>query len=558
MEEPEAPPALEPSREAAPAEPNGGNGGASPPPQGGLRGLLWSLSPWGAPLSAEATTRAKRMSVWIVGVLGACVALQVTLLFRFMGMGIFVPEVAAEGVVPYLPPGAEASAIATFGGLAKILGLIAAILAFVAVHAVGAAYRGRLMAAFGLGRKTTMALYTAAPAAATLLVVLPVFGAGMAGADSPAGPVAASATVVLASFLYALVLDSATASFGKSHPQGVDVSRRQLFVASAAAFAIVAMGITGLSAFVTQTGRRIVTSYRALLDGEITPNGEFYKVQKSFVPPMADPSTWEMSVGGLVDNPRTYNTAELLQMSSQEQYHTLECVSNNVGGGLIGNARWSGVPLRKVLEDAGVRSQATWVEFHSLDGYDVGVPLHKAMEDHALLALFMNGDRLPNDHGFPVRALIPGLYGMMNPKWISSINLVDREVVGYWQRQGWTNEGSIRLTSIISLVPMDAHAGATTTVGGVAFAGDREVTRVQVSDDGGATWSEADVKGALEQNAWTLWSYEWTPPRAGRLRLTVRAWEMRGGTEVVQEEMHTPPYPDGATGYDAYEVDVSA
>lgn len=528
------------------------------PPRTGLRALLWGLSPWGPPLAAEEVTRPRRLSVWIGGVLGATVALQVGLVFRFLDLGIFVPELATEGMVKYLPVGFEANAIATFGGLAKILGLVSAILAFVGAHAVAAAYRPRVMKRLGLGRPIMLALYTAAPALAILLVVLPLFDAGVAGAETAAGPVAATATVSLSSFLYAFVVDRTAAGLSKSHPAGVEISRRRLFISAASAVAIVALGITALGQFVTQTGRNIVGSYRELLEGEVTPNDQFYKVQKSFTIPAIDPSTWSMSVGGLVANPRTYTTQELLQMSSKEQFHTLECVSNKVGGGLIGNALWSGVPLKQVLEDAGVQPQATWVEFKSADNYLVGVPLNKAMQDAALLALFMNGERLPADHGFPVRALVPGLYGMMNPKWIDEINLVDREVVGYWQDQGWTNDGRIRLTTILSLIPMDARDGVPTTVGGVAFAGDRTITRVQVSDDDGDSWHEAEIKDRLDDNAWTLWSYEWTPPRSGKVRLTARAWEVVDGVEVVQDAAHMDPFPSGASGYDTYDVMVQA
>jgi DMSO/TMAO reductase YedYZ molybdopterin-dependent catalytic subunit len=465
-------------------------------------------------------------------------------------------------MLPYLPPGFEAAAIGAMGGLAKIMGLIGAIMAFVGVHAAAAAYRGRIMERWGLSRSATMAAYTLAPALVMLLVLLPLFGGGVAGSDTPVGAFAATTTVLLGSFLYALVLDRATAWSAARHPQGMEISRRHFIVASASALAIVAMGIAGLGAFVTSTARQVFASYGDLVAGEVTPNSEFYKVQKNLVGPMVDPSTWELKVGGLVDRPRSYTNGELLDLWNdaqhrQDQFHTLECVSNYVGGGLIGNARWSGVPLRDLLEAAGVRGEATWVEFRSADNYDVGIPLHKAMQPGSLLALYMNGERLPSDHGYPVRALVPGLYGMMNPKWITEINLVDREVVGYWQRQGWTNEGTIRLTSIISVVPTAPKVGELSTLGGVAFAGDREVTRVEVSVDNGRTWDDAVLKGALDANAWNLWRYDWTPEQAGPVHIRVRAFERVGGVEVMQEEMRHAPFPDGATGFDQYDVTVA-
>jgi DMSO/TMAO reductase YedYZ molybdopterin-dependent catalytic subunit len=308
---------------------------------------------------------------------------------------------------------------------------------------------------------------------------------------------------------------------------------------------------------VIRATRLVFGSVADLFAGEVTPNGEFYVVSKNLDDPAVNPSTWSLSVDGLVENPVTLSSDELMSRTAADEFVTLECVSNPVGGNLIGNARWSGVPLADLIDEARPKSEATWVILTCADGYTVGVPLVRARAPTSLLALHMNGERLPRRHGFPVRVLVPGLYGMFHAKWLNRITFTDREFVGYWQQKGWTNAGAIRPTAIIAVVPTQAARGQQVSVGGVALAGDRRVTRVEVSDDGGATWDLATLKPPLAPTAWTLWTYAWTPSASGSVRLQARAWSQDGGLEETQDSASAGPYPVGASGYDSVQVAVA-
>ena len=257
----------------------------------------------------------------------------------------------------------------------------------------------------------------------------------------------------------------------------------------------------------------------------------------------------------------------LLALPAIEEYATLECVSNKVGGDLMSTALWKGPRLSDVLSRAGVGSGADYLVFRCRDGYDVGIPLDRALMDGTILAYEMNGAQLPVDHGYPVRAVVPGLYGMMNAKWITEIELVSGVYEGFWQRRGWENDahyqtGSTIVTPGDSLLrdkfpipsSMTAIAGSMIGVAGVAFAGDRGITKVEVSTDGGNSWEVASLQDPLSQYTWVFWKYDWNPPANGSYKLMVRATDGAGNVQVATM---TDPYPNGATGYQAVDVSVS-
>lgn len=521
-----------------------------------LRARLSFLSPWGPPLVQGALSKAQRRVPAVAGTLAATTALLFVLILRFEGLALFLPETAVQWVVDHIPGALEAGAVGLLGGFAKVLGVAIAIGGFLTVHALFALYYPRaekLLAA----RWKLLAAFAALPAAVTLLVVLPLLGAGVAGTRLPGGAGMAAVSAVLGSCVFAGVLDLAYREFSRSNPEGIDLSRRTALQGAIIFLLAAAVGISLVGYFVTRVGRLAFASIAELQGAEVTPTDKFYVVQKNLSSPAVNPSSWSLGVDGLVDRPLTFSSNQLLSRTLTDEYFTLECVSNEVGGNLISNARWTGVPLQQLFAEAGVQAAATWVQFTCEDDYTVGVPLRRADVPGALVALHMNGERLVADHGFPARVLIPGLYGMMNAKWVKQITLVDHEVVGYWQQKGWTNDGAIRTTAIIAVAPTSAARGAPTTVGGVAFAGDRPVSRVQVSDDGGATWADAALQAPLSPYAWTLWTFAWTPAVAGRVRLEARAWEGEGAGATVQGEERDSPFPSGAAGYDAVDVTVT-
>jgi DMSO/TMAO reductase YedYZ molybdopterin-dependent catalytic subunit len=283
------------------------------------------------------------------------------------------------------------------------------------------------------------------------------------------------------------------------------------------------------------------------LEPDITPIDDFYVVDKDILNPILSPSTWRLSLGGLVDNPLSLSFADIRAMDSVERYQTLECISNRVGGHLMSTALWTGVPLGEILRRAGVRPGAHTVVFRSAGGYSESHSLEKAMDPTSLIAIGMNRHQLPRQHGFPARLLTVGTYGMKNPKWLTEIELIEGEYRGYWELRGWAPSVDPKIMTRID-VPYDGALlrGTTAVIAGVAFAGDRAISRVQVSTDGGRSWKDATLKTALSPYTWRFWMLDWKPPK-GEHRILARAFD---GSGRMQTETPAAPYPKGAAGLD--------
>jgi len=281
----------------------------------------------------------------------------------------------------------------------------------------------------------------------------------------------------------------------------------------------------------------------------VVPNADFYRIDTALLVPRVDPATWKLAVSGMVAHPLSFTYDELLAMPLYEQYVTISCVSNRVGGDLVGNALWTGVRLKDVLAAAGVQPGATQIVGRSVDGFTVGFPTAWAMapEREPMIAVGMNREPLPAAHGFPARLIVPGLYGYVSAtKWLASIELTTREAVdGYWVPLGWAKDAPILTQSRID-VPT---SGATLTPGavdiaGVAWAPDRGITAVEVRLDDGA-WQAARISRPISKAAWVQWTLAWTAT-PGRHSLEVRATD---GTADVQTDQVSDPAPDGARGH---------
>jgi DMSO/TMAO reductase YedYZ molybdopterin-dependent catalytic subunit len=291
------------------------------------------------------------------------------------------------------------------------------------------------------------------------------------------------------------------------------------------------------------------------LSPEITPNREHYTVDESIIDPDIDADSWRLRIGGLVGRAAELTYQDLTGMASVEQIVTLTCISNVVGGELVGTARWTGVPLRDVLARAGgVSRRAVRVVFHAVGGYTDSLPIAKALEATTMVAYGMNGARLPRAHGHPARIIAPGIYGMKNVKWLRRIEVVDHDYRGYWQRSaGWDNVAEVKTASRIDVPADEDLVRGELTVAGVAWAGTRRIRAVEVSPDGGRTWLAAVLRRELGPAAWRQWRVSLRPRPDGELRLLVRATD---GTGAVQTEAAAPPYPAGASGHDEVRVRV--
>jgi len=388
-------------------------------------------------------------------------------------------------------------------------------------------------------------------------------GARAAAEGAAVGPWVVPLAIVLYGLLFAIpfsiLMWMLSRRSTRSRPTGGmtrrDVlSRGLVLVLAAAAGTSVMRLVTGTLAKVSAAAQSAFAKVKGL-PPEITPNEQFYVVSKN--PPGFDPvvdvNKWSLQVDGLVGRPVRFTYSDLKAMPSVEQLQTLECISNEVGGDLISNARWRGVRMREVLMRAGGPGpKAVKVAFRCADGYSESIPIGEAMNATTLLVYEMNGEALPTNHGFPLRLLIPGLFGMKNPKWITRLEVVDYDFQGYWQASGWSDEAVVKTMSRFDTTSR-THSIGEVGLGGVAYGGDRGIKDVEYSTDGGKTWQKAEIKPALGPFTWVLWAAVWTPKTPGEYTLKVRAKDGSGVLQIARDE---PTLPDGASGHHTLRVRV--
>ncbi len=294
----------------------------------------------------------------------------------------------------------------------------------------------------------------------------------------------------------------------------------------------------------------------------ITPAKDFYLIDTALSSPRIDVNQWSLKVKGSgVNNPLELSYKDLQSMSTREADVTLSCVSNEVGGGLISNGRWTGVMLSDVLKEAGVdpnklNKSSEQLVGRSVDGWTGGFKTKLAFDGReALLAFGLNDSELPVKHGYPVRLVVPGIYGYVSAtKWLSEIELTDWDFDAYWIQRTWSKEGPIKTQSRIDTVKGKENLSAgTVPIGGVAWAPHRGISKVEVSTDGGDTWNEARLAEQLDEDTWRQYVYEWDA-KSGDHTLQVRATDGEGET---QTDKKGPPHPGGATGYHTLNVSVA-
>ncbi|MDY7557293.1 molybdopterin-dependent oxidoreductase [Cryobacterium sp. 10C3] len=361
-------------------------------------------------------------------------------------------------------------------------------------------------------------------------------------------------------------------------PGGADVDRRRFLAYTGASAAVGAVAL--VIGQVVSAGTRAADAARALftlpapsvtapaippaasvsVDGIsplITANADFYRIDTALQVPRIDPSTWRLKVTGMVENEVELSFADLLALPLEESTTTLMCVSNPVGGDLFGNATWLGYPIRNLLSRAVPTAGADMVLSRSQDGWTASTPLEVLTDTgrNAILAVGMNGVPLPLEHGYPVRMVVPGLYGYVSAtKWVVELNVTRFDQhTAYWTDRGWSERGPVKVSSRIDVPRSGARAGAgTVTVAGVAWAQHTGIRRVEVQVDGGA-WAEATLATAISADTWRQWTWSW-PATAGAHTLRVRATDAAG---LVQTDIRQDVIPDGATGLDEVSVTIA-
>lgn len=285
------------------------------------------------------------------------------------------------------------------------------------------------------------------------------------------------------------------------------------------------------------------------LSSLFTPNKDFYRVDTALTVPAIDIATWRLVIDGMVDERVELSFQDILDMGLDEYAITLTCVSNEVGGNLVGNAKWLGVPLRDVLKKAGVKSGADMVLSRSVDGYTASTPLSALTDDglDAILAVAMNGEPLPAEHGFPVRMVVPGLYGYVSAtKWLTELKVTTFEKdEAYWTPRGYSAEAPIKFASRVDTPKVGAAVKAgRVPIAGVAWAQTVGIERVEVKIDEGE-WTAATLSAPINENTWVQWFMEWdaTP---GTHYVAVRAINKNGDLQI---EERAPIAPDGSSGW---------
>ncbi len=381
-------------------------------------------------------------------------------------------------------------------------------------------------------------------------VLLPWGGLGLLGLyDGPATPLMWAALFAT----YAVVLQ-----MGGQAP-AYDQGRRQLLSTVPITIAAVSLGVLALR-LVPDWYRAVFSPPESGLSGPspaLTPIENFYVVSKNIgSDPAVDGQSWRLTVGGLADKPLKLSLADLRSLPSVTEFVTMECISNDVGGPLMSTGSFTGVSLSELLGLASPQPSANWVGFKARDAYSESLPMSLITSSPEILVAYaLNGMPLPMAHGFPARILIPGHYGMKGPKWLDSIELVSHEAGGYWEQQGWDHNAVIKTTSRIDAPRKGAIIKlGTISLGGVAFAGTRGISKVEYSVDNGARWNVATFDAPLSPLTWVIWQASWTPSAEGSYTLKVRATD---GAGKLQDKSEAGSFPSGASGYHTIEVSVS-
>jgi DMSO/TMAO reductase YedYZ molybdopterin-dependent catalytic subunit len=287
------------------------------------------------------------------------------------------------------------------------------------------------------------------------------------------------------------------------------------------------------------------------LSPRITPTDSHYVVDIGIENPHLGDG-WRLKVKGRVESELSLSLSDLRDMTTAETLMIMQCISNRIGGGLAGNSKWTGISTASILDMVRPHDNARWAVARSADGFTDVLRIESLQDPDTMIAFGMNGSVLPREHGYPARLLYPGHYGMRSVKWIEELEFLDHDDEGYWAARGWDREALMRTGSRIDTPGNDDDVPGSFTVAGVAWAGDRQISKVEVSTDEGATWQEAQLENELGRLSWRRWQIDYQL-ESGDYKILARAYD---GTGAVQDEEERKPHPSGASGYHSISVNV--
>ena len=465
------------------------------------------------------------------------------LLRRIVPAMPFAPYSVANRIVRITPGGIATTGIDEVGHLAlPILGAIVV----VATLALGLA----------IGRRNPILLGAAAVALSFFATRLDPVPQDVR--DSLAASLVAGAAAWLVAALLTPLPQSTAAPF--------DARRRQLVTSGLLGIGLVAVfGVSEIrrmtrqviAASVIRANRPVTVPTDASfaevpgLSPQVTPSDKHYEIDINIADPVIDAASWQLKISGAVSAPRSYKLDDLRAMATTERLQLLSCISNEVGGDLVSCSRWTGVPLSDLIRAANPSGDAKMVVAHAIDGYTETIPIDIAMTDLVLVAFGMNGLALPDAHGNPIRLLFPGRYGMRSVKWLKELSVSKTEGEGYWEERGWDKVATMRTSSRIDVLSK-TPAGGRFIAAGIAWAGDRRISAVEISTDDGASWTHAQLEGELGPLAWQRWQMP-LELASGTHILAVRATD---GAGTLQDDTQRPPHPSGSSGYHRVSVRV--
>ncbi len=465
-----------------------------------------------------------------------------------------MPGLITIRIIPFVPGNISGPILGTLGPFSKLVPELSALLAQLLV---GAAVAGLYARSWGRPDAPTWKRWAFGPLvglglwALTLAALWPVLRANFHGRPLTTGRALTIIAIFLDYLLFGALLPllfllarRARMVEAGDAPAGAGAITRRHAVSFVGAGAVVAFG-----AFAFGLRRISTLGY----DGHrpeppvqpITDNPSFYIVTNGLADPHINAAVWQLAIGGDVARPMTLSFDDLKALPAIDETTTLACIGNTLGGGLVSTAVWHGVPLQSLIDMAQPTPGVTEVFFTANDGYTNTVEFDKVAAEGMIVAYGMNDAPLPQQHGFPVRIITPGRYGEKNVKWVTRIDLQKQHTKGFYEAQGWDRNAVVKtLTRVDTPAKGDAvMAGRPTTMRGVAFGGLRGVSKVEVTTDGGATWTAAMITAKPSPQSWALWELPWTPPASGSYKLGARCYEADGTLQPVITEQN---FPSGA------------